>query len=262
MATKKPQARRTNESVSGWVWLFAAVAFTAAIFMAAPNLFTGLMVRQGDGFLRVRRHMPLSTLGEIHPYPASLLPTPIVEEEQAIEPDHTTSTPSDTAATLNRYDFYTLLPGAEVLLSDAELAAITRAEQQRRNRTLPTPINEDHHALPTREDRVRVVHPAAVDGLSYAVQNTRIPALSQPSLEMNNARYILQAGSFQTSGEAETTRAQLAMMGLLAQIELAQINGNTLYRVRMGPYDNASELNDARTKLRRSGLSSMAIRAQ
>jgi len=259
MASKKPQARRTDEGISSWIWLFAAVAFTAAVFMAAPNLFSGLMLKDGDGFLRatqqITQKIPLSVLREVHAYPTSLLPPSI--EETAVEADH--HAPADSTSALNRYDFYTLLPDAEVLLSDAELAAITRAEHQRSNRALPTPIDEGQRALTLVENRVQAVYPAAADGLSYALQDT---APLSATLERDNARYILQAGSFQSSREAETTRAQLAMMGLLAQVEPAQINGNTLYRVRMGPYDSASELNDARTKLRRSGLSSMAIRAQ
>jgi len=258
MATRKPQARRTDEGISSWIWLFAAVAFTAAVFMAAPNLFSGFMVKEGDGFLRAAQHVtqkiPLSVLGEVHAYPTSLLPAPIAENEAIAQPNDLAS--ADSSASLHRYDFYTLLPDAEVVLSDAELAAITRAEQQRRNRALPTPLDEGDYARAALDNQI--VHPAT-DGLSYAIQDTRPPL---PSLEMDNARYILQAGAFKTPSEAETTRAQLAMMGLLAHVEPAHINGNTLYRVRMGPYDSASELNDARTKLRHSGLPSMAIRAQ
>jgi len=261
MATKKPQARRTDEGISGWIWLFAAVTFTAAVFMVAPNLFSGLMMKNGDGFLRVTQQVtqkiPLSVLSEVHAYPTSLLPPPIAEEEDNLQ-THNPAVES-SSPTLNRYDFYTLLPGAEVLLSDAELAAITRAEHQRSSRALPTPIDEGERALVAQENQNRMVHPATVDGLSYAVQEV---APISPLPDIDNARYILQAGSFQTPSEAETVRAQLAMMGLLAQVEPAQINGNTLYRVRMGPYDSASDLNDARTKLRRSGLPSMAIRAQ
>jgi len=260
MATKKPQARRTDEGISGWIWLFAAVTFTAAVFMAAPNLFNGLMIKNGDGFLRVTQQVtqkiPLSVLSEVHAYPTSLLPPPIVEEDSVQA--HNLAAES-ASPTLNRYDFYTLLPGAEVLLSDAELAAITRAEHQRSHRALPAPIDEGERALVAQENQGRMVYPATVDGLSYAAQEV---APISPLTEIDNARYILQAGSFQTSSEAETVRAQLAMMGLLAQVEPAQINGNTLYRVRMGPYDSASDLNNARTKLRRSGLPSMAIRAQ
>ena len=52
------------------------------------------------------------------------------------------------------------------------------------------------------------------------------------------------------------------MMGLSARVESAQINGNTVYRVRMGPYGSASELAEAKAKLNGSGLQAMAIKAQ
>ncbi len=75
-------------------------------------------------------------------------------------------------------------------------------------------------------------------------------------------RYILQAGAFGASGDAEATKAKLAMMGLAARVESAQINGNTVYRVRMGPYGTASELAEAKAKLNGTGLQAMAIKAQ
>ncbi|MDZ7475036.1 SPOR domain-containing protein, partial [Stenotrophomonas pavanii] len=78
----------------------------------------------------------------------------------------------------------------------------------------------------------------------------------------DNARYILQAGAFGASGDAEATKAKLAMMGLAARVESAQINGKTVYRVRMGPYGSASKLSEAKQKLDGTGLQAMAIKAQ
>ncbi|WP_049475414.1 SPOR domain-containing protein, partial [Stenotrophomonas maltophilia] len=78
----------------------------------------------------------------------------------------------------------------------------------------------------------------------------------------SNARYILQAGAFGASGDAEATKAKLAMMGLAARVESAQINGKTVYRVRMGPYGSAGELSEAKQKLDGTGLQAMAIKAQ
>ncbi|HZV37425.1 MAG TPA: SPOR domain-containing protein, partial [Pseudoxanthomonas sp.] len=77
-----------------------------------------------------------------------------------------------------------------------------------------------------------------------------------------NARYILQAGAFGASGDAESTKAKIAMLGLSARVESAQINGKTVYRVRMGPYGTASELSEAKQKLAGGGLPAMAIKAQ
>ena len=78
----------------------------------------------------------------------------------------------------------------------------------------------------------------------------------------SNVRYILQAGAFGASGDAEATKAKLAMLGLAARVESAQIGGKTVYRVRMGPYGTAGELAEAKQTLSNSGMQAMAIKAQ
>ncbi|WP_176746383.1 MULTISPECIES: SPOR domain-containing protein, partial [Stenotrophomonas] len=88
------------------------------------------------------------------------------------------------------------------------------------------------------------------------------PASAAAPAAADNARYILQAGAFGASGDAEATKAKLAMMGLAARVESAQINGKTVYRVRMGPYGSAGELSEAKQKLDGTGLQAMAIKAQ
>jgi cell division protein FtsN len=70
----------------------------------------------------------------------------------------------------------------------------------------------------------------------------------------------LQAGAFGASGDAETVKAKIAMLGLNARVESAQISGKTVYRVRMGPYGSASELADAKAKLSGGGLPAMAVK--
>jgi cell division protein FtsN len=45
-------------------------------------------------------------------------------------------------------------------------------------------------------------------------------------------------------------------------VESAQINGKTVYRVRMGPYGTASELAAAKGKLADGGLPAMAIKVK
>ena len=72
-------------------------------------------------------------------------------------------------------------------------------------------------------------------------------------------RYLLQAGAFQASGQAEELKARIALLGLGARVESAQIDGKTIYRVRMGPYGTASDLADAKRALERGGLPAMAI---
>ncbi|MBD8637163.1 SPOR domain-containing protein [Stenotrophomonas sp. CFBP 13725] len=283
----KSQARRnSSQGTPGWVWLIAGVAIAAVVFLAAPNLFKG----DADGFLRAGPR----------PDP-NAQPAPVAEAEgdvgsqveapAAAKP----AEPAKPAAT--QYDFYTLLPGKEVEMSDAELAASARAEDQRRVRTeaqraqaalegkpvppaaapapsstaatttagtatapastaLPAPLNERPASPPPAAATPVASAPAAA-----APNATAAPAPAIAAAE-SNVRYILQAGAFGASGDAEATKAKLAMIGLPARVESAQINGKTVYRVRMGPYGTAGELSEAKQKVDGTGLQAMAIKAQ
>ena len=77
-----------------------------------------------------------------------------------------------------------------------------------------------------------------------------------------DARYLLQAGAFAASGDAEALKAKIAFLGLSARVESAQIQGKTVYRVRMGPYGTATDLAEAKRKLAGGGLPAMAIKAK
>jgi cell division protein FtsN len=78
----------------------------------------------------------------------------------------------------------------------------------------------------------------------------------------DGTRYILQAGSFANSADAESLKARIALLGLVARVETAELDGRTVHRVRMGPYATASELAEAKQKLGNGGLEALAIRAR
>ncbi len=288
----KSQARRNNDNgTPGWVWLVAGVAIAAVVFLAAPNLFK----KDGDGFLRVGPQ----------PNPDAQ-PAPVADADvDAGVESNKPATPGAAKAEdkpATQYDFYTLLPGTEVQMSDAELAASAKAEEQRRaaaaraaaaatpatpatppteaqraqaaleGRPLPAPVAEAvRQPAPINETAARPAQaasttPAATTPAPRPAAATPAPVAVAPApaaaAASENVRYILQAGAFGASGDAEATKAKLAMMGLAARVESAQINGNTVYRVRMGPYGTASELAEAKAKLNGTGLQAMAIKAQ
>ncbi|MBF9174341.1 sporulation protein, partial [Xanthomonas campestris pv. campestris] len=122
----KSQARRnTSSGTPGWVWLVAGAAIAAVIFLAAPNLFK----KDGDGFLRVGpRPNP-----DAQPAPVADtdVDTPAELPKPSAPPAKPAVKPGDAQT---QYDFYTLLPGKEVQMSDAELAASARAEEAARAR--------------------------------------------------------------------------------------------------------------------------------
>lgn len=73
-------------------------------------------------------------------------------------------------------------------------------------------------------------------------------------------RLFLQAGSFQSQGEAEQMKARLALSGERAQITSVNVNGRDWFRVRVGPYANARELEQAKQALGASGINAIALR--
>src|SRR3546814_6185237 len=89
-----------------------------------------------------------------------------------------------------------------------------------------------------------------------------MPATPTPAAtsQDNQARYILQAGAFGASGDAEAVKARIALLGLNARVESAVIKGKTVYRVRLGPYGTATELASAKAKLANGGLPALAIK--
>lgn len=246
----KSQARRHGSSgLPGWAWLVIGILVTLLVVLAAPRL---LKPGSSDGFLR------------IGPKPnPDALPAAVDENGDAIAPDVATDAPAatDTAKPKpTQYDFYTLLPGEEVAMSDAELAASAKAEADAQARAAQAgtqaPDPGDAAALPQPVAEA----PAAGSDASTAAKPAEAITPTAVAASANETRYILQAGAFGASGDAETVKARIAMLGLNARVESAQIGGKTVYRVRMGPYGSASELAEAKSKLAGGGLPAMAVK--
>jgi cell division protein FtsN len=123
------------------------------------------------------------------------------------------------------YDFYQVLPEAEVVIPDAELSAKARAEQQ------------------------AATTPAA-------------PPAGTPPSPAAGGRYVLQAGSYPDAKAADEAKAKLALSGFSARIQPVTINGKTWHRVRVGPYASASDLEAAKRALADNGINAIALKEQ
>ncbi|MBS4099147.1 MAG: SPOR domain-containing protein [Sulfuricella sp.] len=85
-------------------------------------------------------------------------------------------------------------------------------------------------------------------------QEVKAAAQKEPAGKLKES-YFLQAGSFQTEAEADNMKAKLALMGVEAVIQTANIPDKGLWhRVRVGPFANIEELNKARTSLAKNGI--------
>ena len=80
------------------------------------------------------------------------------------------------------------------------------------------------------------------------------------SVATDSARYMLQAGSFERNADAENLKARIALSGEPARVEEAEVNGKTMYRVRLGPYENTATVSAAQTALINQGIQSNRIK--
>ena len=76
----------------------------------------------------------------------------------------------------------------------------------------------------------------------------------------DRASYLLQAGAFRSSSDAEALKAKLALIGFEARILAADVNGQAMYRVRIGPYAQLDAMNRARARLAENGVEASVVR--
>jgi cell division protein FtsN len=250
-----------------------------AILVAPKYLKSG-----GDGFFRPQPNP------DARPAQASGTEDEAIADEGTPAPAKGKDSEAAGSKKNTEFDFYTVLTGKEVPMTDAELAASEREEARRQaaqsrqtppeeaadladplakpqpaqaTAALPRPVESE--TVPARTPAATApaasTAPTATPGPTATAATATVAAATTAASD-DGTRYLLQAGAFQASGQAEEKTARLAMHGLSARVESASINGGTVYRVRMGPYGTASDLADAKRKLASGGMQAMAIKVR
>lgn len=90
----------------------------------------------------------------------------------------------------------------------------------------------------------------------------KIPEKPPEKAVVSKDRYYLQAGSFRNSGDAERMKAELAMLGMIASVQVGKSDSNVLvHRVRVGPFTKMEELDRVRAALQSNGVTTSLVRA-
>jgi cell division protein FtsN len=126
-----------------------------------------------------------------------------VATEKKPEPAVSATPPAVSEPEEPRYDFYTILPQAEVVVPDYEIKTRVREE---------------------------------LVGKTKAV------------------KYVMQAGSFREAAEADHQKAKLAQLGIEAKVEKAKVGNVIWHRVKVGPYENPSSVNNIKELLQKNGF--------
>ena len=86
------------------------------------------------------------------------------------------------------------------------------------------------------------------------------PAVDKAKVEPSTApQVILQVGSFRRYEEADRRKAELALLGYSANVQAANVNGETWHRVKLGPMPDA-EARKLRDRLKAVGMNPMLVK--
>ncbi len=125
---------------------------------------------------------------------------------------------------------------------------LTRPEiKQKDTNPVPEPTFEFYNILPNRE-------------VDISAWMDKVPEKEIKETPTEEGNYILQVGSFKQLKAADQVKARLALLGFKAYIEPGVINGEGIFRVRIGPYNNLTKLKSARERLLANDLDFMQMR--
>ena len=224
-AKRGKQATRGNTQKSLPAWVLIGIGVLMGLALSVLVLFK-------DWMPSLRKHN--------QPQPNADATAPR-ESEPGVADE--TGKPKDkvpAAAPRKTYDFYSVLPEMEVVIPDAELTAKARAEAVKQQAAAAQAQSQTAAGQPA--------NPA-----------TATPGTT-PAAADSGAHYVLQAGSFPDSKEADTVKAKLALLGITAKVQTVTVNGKTWNRVRVGPYPSASALEVAKKTLSDNGISAIAMK--
>jgi cell division protein FtsN len=90
---------------------------------------------------------------------------------------------------------------------------------------------------------------------------TAAPTASKPGDSKAGEAVFLQVGSFQKPADADNLKAKLALMGVDASVQEAEIaDKGKMFRVRVGPFSSVDEMNRARAQLSQNGVQTNTVK--
>ena len=203
------------------------------------KLITGLLIGlvvfgvylKSNALKKLKQHLPQSpTLTNILQVVKPEIPAGLSSEEIEKLEQQPNSLPPEVVTELEngeapQFEFYTILQAKEVIVPIHEIMTRTHAES----------VN------------------APVETLADSVDVTK-PTISVDAPVKSTVSYMMQAGSFKNSTDAEKMRVNLEYMGIEARVEKAKVGEIIYHRIKMGPYAQMTIVSTIRTRLKQSGI--------
>ena len=93
-------------------------------------------------------------------------------------------------------------------------------------------------------------------------KNSQRPANNGNSTSLPPGEYVLQVGSFKSHEEADSLKAQLALIGVETNIETVKVNTISWHRVRVGPDKNINHLQSIQQRLRSKNMDTILLKVR
>ncbi len=89
-----------------------------------------------------------------------------------------------------------------------------------------------------------------------------VPIPKSTAAASNTLFYFVQAGAYVREEDAEAQRARLALMDVRAKVTEREQSGRTMFRVRIGPFENKEGAEVLRDKLLAGGVDAALVHVQ
>ena len=139
-------------------------------------------------------------------------------------------------------------------------------ESVKRDTTQPKPVQQRQPAKPP-ETQPRYDFYTLLPESEQLVPESSVPKQAPPAppkkedvKPQDSTRFFLQAGSFRKRTDADRVRAQILLLGLDVKLEDAKLgDGETWYRVQVGPFQDRSSVNEAQKTLAGNGYDNLLL---
>ena len=138
-----------------------------------------------------------------------------------------------------------------------------------------TPVDAHTTTPATTPATAPTTAPATAPVAEGARKDTRPAVVADPLGELARAKaagategaaepfqYMVQVGAYRSLTEADGQKARMALMGLDAKVSEREQAGRTVYRVRLGPYDDKAQAERVRARLETAQIESAIVRMQ
>jgi len=106
-----------------------------------------------------------------------------------------------------------------------------------------------------------VAAPDPIADIANGKKPAEASAASTAPAAKSDAIYFLQVGAFTKRSDADAQKASLAIQGIQSQLSEVTTDGNTIWRVRVGPFNSVEESNPVRDKLSNMGVKPTVIKS-